>query len=165
MSLASRGAVRPGLLGAMLVAAVVLAVAALFWSASRTTPTAAPAVAPRAGAQVVGRVELAAGAPSPPARATLAVYAYALDGPRLPLALLKLPAAGAALPLDFKLDDTLAPNPAYRLSQAVQVVVGARLSIGGGDGDGAQPGDWLAQPQTVALGTHGVRLVLQPPSR
>lgn len=144
----------------MLVGVVVLATAAVFLWGTRKVQTAPPA---RTGAQIVGRVDLAAGV-APPALSTdamLVVYAYALDGPRQPLALLRRPAS--VLPLDFRLDDSLAPNPAYRLSQAPQIVVGARL--GPGDAALAQPGDWIAPAQTVALGTHGVRLVLQPPRR
>ncbi len=102
---------------------------------------------------------LAAGTPAPLSNATLVVYAYALDGPRLPLAVLRRPAP--ALPLDFKLDDSLAANPAFRISLATQLTVGARL--GPGDAAMAQPGDWVAPSQTVVLGAHGVMLVLQPP--
>jgi cytochrome c-type biogenesis protein CcmH len=154
--------VRPALVGAAAVGALVLGVAALFWSATRSPPPAPPGE-PRRAAQIVGRVELpATGLAAPPAQATLVVYAYALDGPRLPLAVLHQHTGSAAFPMDFKLDDTLAPNPAFRLSQAVQLVVGARL--GAGEGVAAQPGDWLAAPQTVPLGTHGVKLVLRPPA-
>lgn len=141
--------------GAIAVGAVALGAVALYWWAARA-PQPAPG---RAASLVVGRVDLVAGAPAPPTGATLVVYAYALDGPRLPLAVLRRPAA--TLPLDFKLDDSLAPNPAFRISQATQLTVGARL--GSGDAATAQPGDWVAPSQTVVLGTHGVRLELQPP--
>lgn len=149
---------RVGRTAAFAVGAVALAAAAIFWWAARPPQ---PGPTPRAAAQVVGRVEVAAGAATAswPTGAMVVVYAYALDGPRLPLAVLRRPAA--ALPMDFKLDDSLAPNPAFRLSQAAQLVVGARL--GSGDASAAQPGDWLAEPQTVMTGAHGLRLVLQPP--
>jgi cytochrome c-type biogenesis protein CcmH len=151
--------VKVGRVGAFAVGAVALGIAALFWWATRA-PQPAPAAHPtRSASQVIGRVELAAGAPAPPAEATLVIYAYALDGPRLPLAVLRRPTP--ALPLDFKLDDSLAANPAFRISQATQLTVGARL--GSGDAAVTQPGDWVAPSQTVVLGTHGVRLVLQPP--
>jgi hypothetical protein len=42
-------------------------------------------------------------------------------------------------------------------------VIGARL--GRGEAPEAQPGDWLAQPQAVQAGAHGVRLTLAPPAR
>lgn len=146
---------RPTAVGAIAIGVVALGAAALFWWAGRTPPPAPP----RAASQIVGRVDLLAGAPAPPTGVTLVVYAYALDGPRLPLAVLRR--AAPALPLDFKLDDSLAANPAFRISQATQLTVGARL--GPGDAATAQPGDWVAPSQTVVLGTHGVRLVLQPP--
>ncbi|MBI5718341.1 MAG: hypothetical protein HZC37_11735 [Burkholderiales bacterium] len=153
--------VRAGLVGAAAVGAVAVGTVAFFWATTRSTPSVAPSAA-RPAAQVVGRVDLESGTAAPPVQATLVVYAYALDGPRQPLAVLKRQLAGASFPLDFKLDDALAPNPAYRLSQAVQLVVGARL--GTAEGIVAQPGDWLAAPQTVPLGAHGVRLVLRPPA-
>lgn len=149
---------RAGRAAAFGVGAVALATAAFFWFAARSPQ---PAAAPRVVAQLVGRVELATGAATPalPADAMVVVYAYALDGPRLPLAVWRRPAT--TLPLDFKLDDSLALNPAFRLSQAPQLVVGARLGLG--DASAVQEGDWVAPSQTVALGSHGVRLVLQPP--
>jgi cytochrome c-type biogenesis protein CcmH len=132
-----------------------LAAAALVWWLS-------PAGGPKArlSAEVAGRVELAAdaGAATPPS-ATVVVYAYALDGPRVPLAVMRRPAA--SLPFEFKLDDSLAPKPAFRLSQAPRLVVGARL--GPGDDTSPQPGDWLAPSQTVSADAKGVRLVLRAP--
>ncbi len=141
---------------------VVVAVALLWWLAPTAKPEAPPPRQPTA--QVVGRIELAvaaAGAAAPvwPSDATVVVYAYALDGPRLPLAVLRRPAA--AVPFDFKLDDSLAPNPAFRLSQALQLVVGARL--GQGEDSSPRPGDWLAASQIVPANAHGVRLILQAP--
>lgn len=145
---------------AVLLAGAALVVAGFTaWTlrASDSTMTQAPAA--RTAARVVGRVELPAGTAPPAAPAQVVVYAFALDGPRLPLAVLRRPATD--LPFDYTLDDKLAPNPAFRLSQATQVVVGARL--GSGDAVQAQRGDWIAAAQTVPLGAHGVRLVLQPP--
>jgi cytochrome c-type biogenesis protein CcmH len=142
---------------------VAAAAAWVAWPTGPVAPASDPrAAAGRPGAQVVGRVELdaATSAPRWPADAQVVIYAFALDGPRLPLAVLRRPAS--ALPLDFKLDDSMAPNPAYRLSQAPQLIVGARL--GAGDGVATQPGDWTAAVP-VTLGSHGVRLVLQPVPR
>lgn len=132
--------------------ALAAAGAASYWWLS-------PAGEPKArlSAEVAGRVELAADAQATlPPSATVVVYAYALDGPRVPLAVLRRPAE--ALPFEFKLDDSLAPNPAFRLSQAPRLVVGARL--GPGDAPSPQPGDWLAPSQTVPADATGVRLVL-----
>jgi len=151
--------VRAGRVAAVGIGAAALAAAAIFWFAARPPQ---PTAVPRVVAQLVGRVEVATAAAMPaafPPDAMVVVYAYALDGPRLPLAVWRRPAS--ALPLDFRLDDSLAPNPAFRLSQAAQLVVGARL--GPGDASAVQAGDWVAPSQNVALGSHGVRLVLQPP--
>ncbi len=150
---------RPGWAGAA-VGAIVLALVAIFvWAAMRMPQ---PEAAGRASSHIAGRIELGADAstssPLPP-DAMVVVYAYALDGPRLPLAVFRRPAG--AVPLDFKLDDTLAANPAYRLSQATQLIVGARL--GHGDGVEAQAGDWQAAPQAVLPGAQALRVVLQPP--
>ena len=148
------------------VAAACAVGAAAHWL--RASPPQDPAAVPAsavppstgASAQVVGRVEMAAGTtPAAQAGQVVVVYAYALDGPRQPLAVLRRPASD--LPFDFKLDDRLAPNAAFRLSMAPRLVVGARL--GPGDAAAGQPGDWIAPSQTVMLGEHGVRLQLQPP--
>ena len=137
-------------IGLVIAGGLALTAAALWWVARSAKPQAPP---PRQAAQVVGRVELAAGAAASAsaADATVVVYAYALDGPRVPLAVLRRPAS--TLPFDFKLDDSLAP----------QLVIGARL--GPGDAASPQPGDWLAASQTVPANAHGVRLGLQPPRR
>ena len=143
-----------GAIGAMVLALVAI----LIWAAARTSQ---PERTGRAATTIVGRVELGADAnagPPLPRDAMVVVYVYALDGPRLPLAVFRRPAA--ALPLEFRLDDTMAPNPAYRLSQAAQLVLGARL--GRGDGVAALAGDWEAIPQTVLPGAQAVRVVLQP---
>lgn len=138
---------------------IAVAAAALGWVATRPASTEGDrAASTGVGAQVAGQVELGEGAGAPPAAATVVVHAYALDGPRQPLAVFRHPAG--SWPIEFRLDDRLAPNPAYRISQAPQLVVGARL--GPGDAVAAQPGDWVAAPQAVALGTRGLRLVLQP---
>ena len=144
--------------GAAVAAVVLLGVAAVLWR-----PAGGPqiAVAPAALAQIDGSVTLAPGSGPTPEGATVVVYAYAVDGAQAPLAVWRRPAS--ALPLEFKLDDSLAQNPAHRLSGVQQLVIGARL--GPGDDALAQVGDWLAGSQTVAPGAHGVHLVLQPPPK
>jgi cytochrome c-type biogenesis protein CcmH len=145
--------------GFALVAAAAVAMAAvmlLLWA--ERSPQPPPQRSP---ARVVGRVELAPGAALPawPTDATVVVYAYALDGPRLPLAVVRRPAT--SLPADFTLDDSLAPNPAFRISQAPRLIVGARLGLG--DAPIPRPGDWVATSQIVAGDASGIRLVLLPP--
>ena len=147
------------LVGAAVAAAVLLGAAAVVWWPPASGPQSGGA--PAAAAQIDGCVTLAPGSGPAPEGATVVVYAYAVDGPQMPLAVWRRPAS--ALPLEFKLDDSLAQTPEHRLSGVRQLVIGARL---GPDGDAlAQVGDWLAGSQTVAPGAHGVQLVLQPPPK
>jgi len=57
---------------------------------------------------------------------TLFVFARASQGPKMPLAILRLRASD--LPVSFKLDDNMAMTPAMKLSSFPEVVVGARIS-------------------------------------
>lgn len=147
------------------VAAVVLAGALLLGAAAvvwwPTTPGPPQVATAQASVQIDGRITLAPGNEPVPAGAMVVVYAYAVEGSQVPLAVLRRPAS--ALPLDFKLSDSLAPNPEHYPSQARQLVIGARLGSGGDTL--AQVGDWLAASQAVAPGAHGVQLVLRPPPR
>ena len=149
---------RGRVLGVAVAATVLLgAAAALWWP----TGGAQYAAKTQGAAQVDGRVTLAPGSGPAPDGATVVVYAYAVDGQQSPLAVLRRPAS--ALPLEFKLDDSLAQSEEHRLSRVRQLVIGARLGPGG---DAlAQVGDWLAGSQTVTSGAHGVILVLQPPPK
>lgn len=106
--------------GVALVCTSLVVAAWLHW------PEGSPGAKMPAPVRLSGRLDVtpAARAGLPPG-STVHVYAYAQDGPRVALAELRRPAA--ELPFDFTLDDTLAPNPAFRLSQAVQVVVAARV--------------------------------------
>jgi cytochrome c-type biogenesis protein CcmH len=149
---------RPALAGAGAVAA---ALAVAWWATTVPTSPQPPAAVPGAAAVIEGRVVLADANARVPADATVVVFAYALDGPQVPLAVLRRPAR--ALPLEFRLDDSLAPSAAHRVSQVSQLVIGARL------GPGAEPlaqvGDWIAGSKTVAPGAKGVQLTLQPPPK
>ncbi|HET9978631.1 MAG TPA: c-type cytochrome biogenesis protein CcmI [Burkholderiaceae bacterium] len=117
-------------------------------------PAAAPATA---AASIGGQVEISpALAARMPAGATLFVFARAVDGPRIPLAIVKM--AGATLPMRFTLDDSTAMTPTLRLSGFKDVVVGARLS---GSGNATpQPGDLIGQSAPLRPGTQGLRLVI-----
>lgn len=125
-------------------------------------PAAAPQAPPTppaavAGPAIRGRVELA---PALAARAspgdTVFVFARPAEGSRMPLAILKKQVRD--LPFDFTLDDTLAMSPQARLSQAVQVVVGARVSKSGQAMP--QPGDLEGLSAPVAPGASGLTLVI-----
>ena len=85
---------------------------------------------------------------------TVFVFARAVNGSRMPLAVLRKQVKD--LPLRFTLDDSLAMSPAAKLSSAANVVVGARISKSGQAG--AQQGDLQGQLPAVALGTANLKL-------
>lgn len=87
---------------------------------------------------------------------TVFVFARAAEGPRMPLALIQRRVRD--LPLKFELDDSMAMNPAARLSGAAQVVVTARVSRSGLAQP--QPGDLEGATQAVALGRSDLDLVI-----
>ncbi len=95
-------------------------------------------VAAAAPARVAGRVDLtdAVKANADPEH-TVFVFARAVQGPRMPLAIVRKQVKD--LPFDFTLDDSMAMTPAARLSGFPQVVVGARISQSGNAAP--QPGD------------------------
>ena len=74
----------------------------------------------------------------------------------MPLAILKKRVRD--LPFDFTLDDSLAMSPQARLSQAAQVVVGARVSKSGQAMP--QAGDLQGLSGPMAPGASGVTLVI-----
>lgn len=107
------------------------------------------------GKSISGRVSLApqlASAVNPDD--TLFIFARAAQGSRMPLAILRKKAGD--LPLEFRLDDSLAMNPAAKLSSAAQVVVEARISKSGQ----ATPskGDVFGASEPLAPGASGLAL-------
>jgi len=119
-------------------------------------PTA-PEKAPPAAKTVSGVVELA---PALAARVapddTLFVFARAVEGPRMPLAVVR--AQAKDLPFKFTLDDSSAMASGMKLSSQKQVIVGARISKSGNAAP--QRGDLEGVGQAVAIGATGVTVVV-----
>lgn len=119
--------------------------------------TPASGAAAATGTAVRGRVELA---PALAAKAgpddAVFVFARPAEGSRMPLAILKKRVRD--LPLEFTLDDSMAMSPQARLSQASQVVVGARVSKSGQAMP--QPGDLEGLSTPVKPGASGLKLVI-----
>lgn len=81
---------------------------------------------------------------------TLFVFARAVDGPAMPLAVAKL--TGVQFPATVTLTDAMAMSPTLRLSQYRKVQVIARISA---SGDAApHSGDLQSTPREVATDTH-----------
>lgn len=76
----------------------------------------------------------------------LFVYARAAEGPRMPLAIQRLPAG--SLPVRVVLDDSTSMMPTLKLSLIPQVVVGARISKSGQATP--QPGDFETVSEPIS---------------
>jgi cytochrome c-type biogenesis protein CcmH len=87
---------------------------------------------------------------------TLFIFARAANGPRMPLAIIK--GRASELPREFTLDDSMAMNPALKLSGVAQVEVGARISRSGNALP--QSGDLQGNSAPVAVGSTGVKVMI-----
>ncbi len=87
---------------------------------------------------------------------TVFVYARAAQGPRMPLAIVKIQVKD--LPYNFSLDDSMAMMPEMKLSAFTEVIVGARVSKSGG----AKPeaGDLEGASAKISPGTNGVTVAI-----
>ncbi len=136
-------------LGGMPAAASAPADAVLAVAATPSQPE------PGGNAQVAGTVTLAPAllrrvAPDD----TVFVFARAVDGGRMPLAILRKRVKD--LPLQFRLDDSLAMSPTANLSSVPQVIVGARISHSGNAMP--QDGDLQGLGTAVAVGSTGLHI-------
>jgi cytochrome c-type biogenesis protein CcmH len=119
-------------------------------------PTAAPPAAPPAAAFIEGRLELAPALKSRlGANDTVFLFARAEQGGP-PVAAIRTEAS--KLPLDFRLDDSMAMNPGNALSRQKQVALVARVSKTGEVV--ARPGDLEGRVVPVKVGATGVKLVI-----
>lgn len=127
---------------------------------ANAAPTAAPGAAAAAAATgkgISGTVRLApALASKVKAGDTLFIFARAIDGPRMPLAIVR--GSASELPRAFRLDDSLGMAGGPLLSAASQVRIEARVSRSGE----ALPrtGDLRGESAVVAAGAGGVEVVI-----
>lgn len=87
---------------------------------------------------------------------TVFVYARAAQGPRMPLAIVKVQVKD--LPYNFSLDDSMAMMPEMKLSAFDEVIVGARVSKSGSAKPAA--GDLEGASTTVTPGADGVAVAI-----
>lgn len=85
---------------------------------------------------------------------TVFVFARAVSGPRMPLAIKRMTVKD--LPARFALDDSMGMPGGPKLSTQGQVVIGARISKSGNATP--QPGDLEGHSEAVALGSDNVRV-------
>lgn len=87
---------------------------------------------------------------------TLFVFARAKEGPKMPLAILRVQVKD--LPVSFTLDDSMAMTPAMKLSSFPEVVIGARISKTGQAISAS--GDLEGYSQPVKIGDKGVSVII-----
>ena len=131
--------------------------------AAANAPPASTPSAPRdtstgsAGTAIAGHVDLNAALASKVAlNDTVFIFARAAQGPRMPLAVLRIPAK--ELPRDFSLDDSMSMAPGVKLSAAPSVIVEARISKSGNALP--QPGDLFGRSAPLKPGATGVRITI-----
>lgn len=122
---------------------------------ARSRLGSAPAAAGGDAKSVSGTVSLSSALAAKAAPTdTVFVFARAAEGPKMPLAILRLTVKD--LPARFRLDDTMAMMPQLKLSEFPQVVVGARISKSGSATP--QPGDLEGVTEPVAPGARDLEV-------
>ena len=123
-------------------------------------PPTAPATTATTGASLTGKVMLAPDvAAKLSAGDTLFVFARAKEGPRMPLAVMRIPAPKAnEFPVAFNLTDAMAMAPGMNLSSFPQVVIEARISKSGNAQ--LQPGDISGISDAVKTSARDVMVTL-----
>ena len=107
----------------------------------------------QAGSDVSGQVRLSANLKDQPApEDTLFIFARAVKGPKMPLAMLRVQVKD--LPVNFKLDDSMAMSPQMKLSDFAEVVIVARITKSGAAVP--QAGDLEGVSAPVKLGSKNV---------
>lgn len=87
---------------------------------------------------------------------TIYIFARAMQGPRMPLAILRSEAG--KMPIEFTLDDSMAMDASMNLSSASEVMVVARISRSGNATP--QSGDMQGAVQNVQIGATGIEIVI-----
>ncbi|MEQ1517479.1 MAG: c-type cytochrome biogenesis protein CcmI [Usitatibacteraceae bacterium] len=120
---------------------------------------AAPSPA-KPGVKVTGKVALAPELAAKLAPGdTLFVFARAKEGPRMPLAVLRVPAPKpGAFPFTFELNDAMAMAPGFSLSAFPEVVIEARISKSGNAQ--MQSGDLSGITDVVKPGATGILVTI-----
>lgn len=127
-----------------------------------------PGAGPLAGADKAPAQSAAAGEATISGRVTLSsalksrvnpddavfIFARAANGPRMPLAALKKQVRD--LPFDFRLDDSMAMAPQFKLSSVPEVILTARISKSGDPIP--KPGDLEVSSAPMKIGVTGVKL-------
>jgi cytochrome c-type biogenesis protein CcmH len=119
-------------------------------------PPPASDKAAASGATIKGSIDIAPALKSRLA-ATDVLFLFARPGQSGP-PVAAVRASASQLPLEFKLDDSMAMNPGNTLSQHKQVILVARISKSGNPM--AQPGDFEGTLPNVKVGASGVKIVI-----
>ena len=123
----------------------------------RAEPVAAAPATPPTSAAIAGRVDISPALATRVALTdTVFIFARAVDGPRVPLAVLRVSAK--ELPKEFTLDDSMGMAPGAKLSGAAAVIVEARISKSGNALP--QSGDFSGRSAPVKPGAAGVKVTI-----